>query len=213
MEKETTQSVSFYEIGIFILSLYVLIVMIVQMIMPLSTDMNELLWMIDTGICVVFIVDFIINFVKAPNKSHYMKYGVFDLAASIPNVGFLRFGRLAKIIRVLRLIKASKSINNIANTAFKNKGEGVFKSVLLLSILIIISSSILILTFEQDNSELNNAYDSFWWTMYTVLGMDYCNPPISFIGKGIAISLGITGMTLLGTFTAYLAEIFFNDKK
>ena len=162
--------ISFFEIIIFVLSIYVIIVMAVQMIVPMSSDMNELLWMIDTVVCGIFIIDFIINFAKAPSKIHYMKYGVFDLVASIPNIGILRIGRVAKIIRVLRIVKATKSINSIANNAFKNKGEGVFKSVALLSILIIISSSILILTFEQNNPELNNAYNSFWWTMYTVLG-------------------------------------------
>ncbi|MEG1334308.1 MAG: ion transporter [Bacteroides sp.] len=204
-------NISFFDITICILSFYVLAVMLIQLFIPMSPDMEELLWMIDTCICAVFIADFIINFIKAPNKLSYLKYGIIDLIASIPNIGALRFGRIAKIIRVFRIIKSAKSINSILTHTFKNKGEGIFKSVLLSSILLVIVSAMLILIFEKGNNEIDSASDAFWWTIYTLLGMDYCSPPISFYGKAIATILAISGMSLLGTFTAYLAEIFFNN--
>lgn len=213
MALSNNNKISFFEIIIFILSLYVLCVMTLELFMPMSEEMKELLWMIDTSICVIFIIDFLINFIKAPQKLHFLKFGIIDLLASIPNIGILRFGRIAKIIRVFRVIKAAKSINRILNQTFKNKGEGIFKSVILFSILLVIASSLLILTFEKGIGEINNAQDAFWWTIYTILGMDYCSPPISVYGKIIAALLAISGMTLLGSFTAYLAEIFFNNKK
>lgn len=185
-----------------------------QLFVDFSPEMNKLLWSIDTGICCIFIIDFIINLFTAKNKKTYLlKYGIIDLVASIPNIGILRLGRLAKIIRVIRMVKAFKSINVIINQTFQHKGEGIFKSVVVISILLIIISSMLILIFENGIGELNTANDAFWWTIYTLLGMDYCSPPLSFGGKTIAAVLALAGMTLLGSFTAYLAEIFFNNKK
>jgi voltage-gated potassium channel len=204
---------SFFDLIILVLSCYVLGAMIFELCVPVSEEMKELLWMIDTSICFIFIIDFLNNFIRAPRKLHFLRYGIIDLLASIPNVGILRFGRIAKIIRVLRVVKAAKSINSILSQTFKNKGESIFKSVVLFSILLVITSSMLILIFEKGIGEINTAQDAFWWTIYTILGMDYCSPPISIYGKIIAALLSISGMSLLGSFTAYLAEIFFNNKK
>lgn len=209
-----TIKISFFQIIVFLLSIYIVIIMILQLFVNFSPEMEKLLWTIDTGICFIFIIDFFISFITAKNKKSYLlRYGIIDLVASIPNVGFLRIGRLAKIIRVIRMVKAFKSINEIVKQTFQNKGEGIFKSVVVISVLLVIVSSMLILIFEKGIGEISTANDAFWWTMYTLLGMDYCPPPVSFGGKTIAIILALAGMTLLGSFTAYLAEKFFNNKK
>lgn len=205
---------SFFQLIIFLLSVYVIVVMILQAFMNFSDEMNDLMLMIDTSICCVFIVDFVANIITAENKKRYLlRYGLIDFVASIPTFGVFRLGRLSKIVRILRMVKAARSINDIINETFEKKGEGIFKSVILFSVLLLIISSIVILYVEKGVGEINTAEDAFWWTTYTLMGMDYCNPPVSFIGKIIATLLALAGMTLLGSFTAYLAEIFFNDKK
>ncbi|MGL4851040.1 MAG: ion transporter [Phocaeicola sp.] len=205
-------NISFFELTILILSIYVIIVMGYQFFFPVPDELDELLWIIDNCICTVFIIDFLVNLKKSENKLTYLKYGWIDLLASIPTIGILRVGRIAKIIRIVRIIKASQSIHKALSETFKNKVEGVFKSSVLLSVLLIIASSISILYFERNNTEINTADDSFWWTLYTLTGMDYCSPPISFAGKAIAVFLSTAGMTLLGSFTAFLASLFLNNK-
>lgn len=205
--------IPFFQIIIFLLSVYVVIMMILQFFVKFSQEMEELLWIIDTCICGIFIIDFGINFITAKHKLKFLKSGIIDLVASIPNVGALRFGRIAKIIRIFRMLKAMKSINGFLNQTFENKGEGIFKSVILFSTLLVIISSMAILHFEQNTGSINTAYDAFWWTLYTLLGMDYGEPPITTIGKVIAVLLVICGMSLLGSFTAYLADIFLTNKK
>lgn len=205
--------IPFFQIIIFLLSVYVVIIMILQFFVKFSQEMEELLWIIDTCICGIFIIDFGISFITAKHKLKFLKSGTIDLVASIPNIGVLRFGRIAKIIRIFRMLKAMKSINGFLNQTFEDKGEGIFKSVILFSTLLVIISSMAILHFEQNTGNINTAYDAFWWTLYTFLGMGYGEPPITAIGKIIAILLAICGMTLLGSFTAYLAEIFFTNKK
>lgn len=207
-----TATFSFFEFTILLLSIYVIFVMGYQLFFPVTNELEELLWMIDNCICVLFIVDFSINFKKAESKIAFLKYGWIDLIASIPTVGILRVGRVVKIIRITRIFKATRSIHNLLSDTFRNRVEGIFKSTLLLSVLLVIASSISILHVERGNPDLNSAYDSFCWTLYTLTGMDYCAPPLSFIGRMIAIFLAIAGMTLLGSFTAYLAGLFSNTK-
>lgn len=203
----------FFQILIFILSIYVIGAMIIEFIIPVSSEMSTLLLYIDSIICAFFFFDFIISFYSAENKINFMRTGWIDLIASVPTVGILRVGRFAKIIRIIRVFKAAKSLNEFLGYIFKNKADSLFKSILLSSILLIIPAAITILSLEKDVGEINNANDAVWWTLYTMLGMDYCSPPVTQIGKMIALILAIAGMTILGSFTAYLAEYFFNDKK
>lgn len=202
----------FFQILILTLSLYVIGALIFELVFNVSQEVAELLFYIDNAICAIFMIDFMMSFIKAENRIAYMKTGWLDLAASIPTVGFLRIGRTAKIIRIVRVIKATKSLDAFLSHIFKNRADSLFKSVLVSSILLIIPASLTILTLEKDVGPIQNATEAIWWTIYTMLGMDFCEPPVSFIGRIIAVILALAGMTILGTFTAYLADIFFKTK-
>lgn len=202
----------FFQLLILTLSLYVIGALIYELAFDVSQEVSELLFYIDNAICAIFMIDFTISFAKAESKIAYMKTGWIDLAASIPTIGLLRIGRTAKVIRIVRVIKATRSLKEFLSYVFKNKADSLFKSVLVSSFLLIIPASITILNLEKDGGSIQNANEAFWWTIYTMLGMDFCEPPVTFFGKIIAIILALAGMTILGTFTAYLADIFFKNK-
>lgn len=202
----------FFQLLILILSLYVIGALIYELAFDVSPEIAELLFYIDNAICVIFMTDFIISFIKAESKIAYMKTGWIDLAASIPTIGLLRIGRTAKVIRIVRVIKATKSLESFLSYVFKSKADSLFKSILISSFLLIIPASITILNLEKDGGSIQSAHEALWWTVYTLLGMDFCDPPVSFAGRIIAVILAIAGMTILGSFTAYLADIFFKNK-
>lgn len=202
----------FFQLLILILSLYVICALVYELAFNVSQEIAELLFYIDNAICVIFLVDFISSFIKAESKVIYMKTGWIDLAASIPTIGFLRIGRTAKIIRIIRVIKATKSLDAFLSHVFKSKADSLFKSVLISSLLLIIPASISILNLEKNGGSIQSASEALWWTIYTLLGMDFCEPPVSVLGRTIAVILALAGMTILGSFTAYLADIFFKNK-
>ncbi len=207
------KKVSFLNLLILLLSIYVLGAILVDTIFSIPKEISHLIQIIDFAICGVFLLDFCIQFYQAENKLRFMRWGWIDLVASIPMVDAFRFGRLFRMIRILRLVKAFKSLKEFIDSFFDNKAKGTLNSVLIISILMIIFSSISILQVENDpQSNINTAGDAIWWAFVTITTVGYGDYyPVTLEGRVIAVVLMTTGVGLFGTFTAFVANWFLKE--
>jgi len=208
------KEISFFNILILVLSLYVLLSLLISTVFQLSGELTILLNYIDNVICIIFLIDFSIRFKNSENKLEFMKWGWIDLVASIPSVDFLRAGRLLRLIRLLRVFRALKSTKLIYEHINRNKRQSALTSVALISFLMIVFSSIAILQFEKDiNSNIKTAEDAIWWSYVTITTVGYGDKfPITTEGRIIGAILMTTGVGIFGTFTA-LVSSWFIDKK
>ena len=208
------KEISFFNILILVLSLYVLLSLLISTVFQLSGELSILLNYIDNVICIVFLIDFSIRFKNSENKLEFMKWGWIDLVASIPSVDFLRAGRLLRLIRLLRVFRALKSTKLIYEHINRNKRQSALTSVALISFLMIVFSSIAILQFEKDIiSNIKTADDAIWWSYVTITTVGYGDKfPITTEGRIIGAILMTTGVGIFGTFTA-LVSSWFIDKK
>ncbi len=195
---------------ILVLSVYVLLALIVDTIFTLPSEIASILNLVDNGICVIFLFEFVVRFYKADSKLKFMKWGWIDLISSIPNVEFLRVGRTLRLIRLLRILRAFRSTKHIVNQVFKNKAQGAFATVSILALLLIIFSSISILQFETDsNSNIKTAEDALWWSYVTITTVGYGDKfPVTTGGRIIGGLLMTGGVGLFGTFTAFISSWF-----
>jgi voltage-gated potassium channel len=208
------KEISFFNILILVLSLYVLLSLLISTVFQLSGELTVLLNYIDNVICIVFLIDFSIRFKNSENKLEFMKWGWIDLVASIPSVDFLRAGRLLRLIRLLRVFRALKSTKLIYEHINRNKKQSALTSVALISFLMVVFSSIAILQFEKGiNSNIKTAEDAIWWSYVTITTVGYGDKfPITTEGRIIGAILMTTGVGIFGTFTA-LVSSWFIDKK
>ena len=199
------KEISFFNILILVLSLYVLLSLLISTVFQLSGELTVLLNYIDNVICIVFLIDFSIRFKNSENKLEFMKWGWIDLVASIPSVDFLRAGRF------FRALKSTKLIYEHIN---RNKKQSALTSVALISFLMVVFSSIAILQFEKGiNSNIKTAEDAIWWSYVTITTVGYGDKfPITTEGRIIGAILMTTGVGIFGTFTA-LVSSWFIDKK
>ncbi|MCH4182350.1 MAG: ion transporter [Prevotella sp.] len=206
---------SLFDFVIIVLSAYVLIALFISTVCHLSKNMMDLLDMIDNFICIIFLIDFIHNFYTAKNKLAFMRWGWIDLISSIPTFTYLRYGRLFKLIRLLRILRAFRSTKIIVRYIFKSKIKGTMVSVFIITILMIIFSSIAILNVEKaPNSNIKTASDALWWTIETITTVGYGDKyPVTNPGRVIGTMLMICGVGLFGTYTAYIASFFVNNKE
>jgi voltage-gated potassium channel len=207
------KKISFLNLLILVLSIYVLGSLIVDTFFELDPEISHLLQLIDLAICGVFFLDFCIQFYKADNKLKFMRLGWIDLVASIPMIDFLRFGRLFRLIRILRIIKAFKSLKEFIDSFFGDKAKGTLNSALIISILMMIFSTISILQVETDpESNISTAGDAIWWAFVTITTVGYGDfYPVTLEGRLIAAVLMTTGVGLFGTFTAYVGSWFLKE--
>lgn len=210
-EKNTLTSLNIIAI---ILSVYVLLIFIIQTIFTLPTEVIKVLDFIDNIICVFFLFDFFIRFYKAENKLQFLKWGWIDLISSIPTFDALRFGRLLRLIRLIRILRAFRSTKHIINHIYKKKSKGAFTTVSVIAILTLIFSSISILQFEDaPNSNIKTAEDAIWWACSTISTVGYGDKyPVTTEGRIVGVILMIVGGGLFATMSGFFASWFVDDQ-
>lgn len=210
--KEKTQKpqLAIFDLIILILSFYVLIALLVDAFVTLDPEVSRMLNLIDNMVCLIFIIDFIRNFRQAPNKLQFLKWGWIDLLASIPNVDFLRAGRLLRVVRLIRIIRAFRSTKLLVDYIFRDKPRGAFTSVSIIAVLLLLFSSVAILLVETDpEANIKTAEDAIWWAFVTLTTTGYGDRyPVTTEGRLIAAVLMVAGVGLFGTFTGYVASWF-----
>jgi voltage-gated potassium channel len=170
--------------------------------------------MIDDLICVIFLIDFIVRFSRAPSKLKFMKWGWIDLISSIPAFDILRAGRFIRLIRLIRILRAVRSTKMLVEYIFRNRTRGTFAAVASLSVLLVIFASISVLNAETvPHSNIKTAEDALWWAFVTVTTVGYGDKyPVTTEGRMIAAVLMVAGVGLFGTFTGFVASWFMEPK-
>jgi voltage-gated potassium channel len=215
METTATSKLTIFQVLIAILSVYVLGALFIDTVYTLPSEVSHLLSIIDDAICIIFLFDVTQRFYQAENKLIFMKWGWIDLVSSIPAFGALRAGRAVRLVRLLRILRAVRSTRILVGYLFKNRKNGTFSLVAILSFLVMIFASISILNVETDpNSNIKTAEDAIWWSFTTITTVGYGDRyPVTTEGRIIASILTIAGVGLFGTFTGFVASWFMNGNK
>lgn len=215
IDEKEPEKLSFLNILILILSIYVLAALMLDTFIKLPAEVSRMLTMIDNIICGIFLFDFAQRFYRAKNKLKFMKWGWIDLLSSIPTLDFMRVGRALRLIRLLRILRAFRSTKHLVQHVFKNRTQGTLTAAAVIAILMVIFSSIAILQVENDpNSNIKTAEDAIWWAYVTITTVGYGDKfPVTTEGRIIAALLMTVGVGLFGTFTAFLASWFVDQTK
>ncbi len=199
--------VVYLEIVVLCLSIFSLLALLGEIFLPLAPPQRELLQDIDTIICGVFLLDFFVHLWLAPGKKAYLKWGWVDLLSSIPEIEWLRWGR---IFRVVRIVRALRSFNEVREHLSLDRAKGTFGVVTLITILATIFATLAMLVFETaPESNIKTAGDALWWAFATITTIGYGDRyPVTLAGRIVAVILVICGLSVFGTFTAYIASFF-----
>lgn len=215
-EKNQNQNrLNLLNVLVIILSVYVLIAFIVDTVFNVSEEVSKVLNLLDNAICMFFLFDFVMRFSKAESKLQFMKWGWIDLISSIPNVDFLRAGRVLRLIRLIRIIRAFRTTQSLVNHVFQDRAQGAFTTVTTIAVLLILFSSISILQFEDvPESNIKTAEDAVWWAYVTITTVGYGDKfPVTTEGRIIGAILMTAGVGLFGTFTGFVSSWFVGGKK
>ncbi|WP_336517006.1 potassium channel family protein [Pollutibacter soli] len=215
MDQTKTEKLTFLNLIIIILSIYVLVALMLDTFIKLPSEVSRILYITDNLICFVFLFDFAVRFRKAQNKLAFLKWGWIDLVSSIPSFDFMRVGRALRLIRLIRILRAFRSTKHLVQYIFRQKSRGALTAAITIAILMVIFSSIAILQVEVDpSSNIKTAEDALWWSYTTITTVGYGDKfPVTTEGRLIAVALMTVGVGLFGTFTAFLASWFIGENK
>ena len=200
-----------YQIFMLLFCLYALIVLAADSFFSIDQSTRTILDSADNAVCALFFLDFLISFVRAPNKWKYLAtWGWIDLASSIPMIDTLRWGRAARVLRIFRVLRGVRATKLIISFILDRRSEATFLAAALISILLVVFSSIAILQLETSaDANIKTPEDALWWAFVTITTVGYGDKvPLSPEGRIIAGLLMTAGVGLFGTFSGFVAAWF-----
>jgi voltage-gated potassium channel len=200
---------------ILLLSIAVLVELSVSILVPLPLEIKRLFDIADTGICVLFMSDFLLLLYLHKNRTKYFfTWGWLDLLSSIPLLDTFRWGRLARIIRLLRLFRGLRNSTGLLRRMFSNKRETTIVAIILTVLSVAVFSSLAILVAEDGSgSPINSAEKAVWWALTTMTTVGYGDlTPITTLGRSIAVLTMFAGIGVFGAFSAVMASFLVQQK-
>lgn len=200
------------ELPMIILGFIWLVLLVVELIWGL----NPLLEIINLSIWGIFILDFLLKFFLAPDKSDFLKKNVLTVISLL--VPALRIFRIARFIRIMRSVRAVRgirfikvigSINRGMRSLSASLGRRKFGYVLSFTLVVMLIGAAGMYTFEnQEKTGFNTYGESLWWTamILTSMGSEYW--PRTPEGRALCFLLSLYGFAVFGYFTATLASFF-----
>ncbi len=187
-------------------------------VIELTGNLSPALEFIGIGIWVVFILDFALKLVLAPDKTDYLKANwLTALALVVPALRVFRIFRVLSILRAaraargLRLFRVVSSLNRgmrALGHTMRRRGVGY---VVVLTVVVILLGAAGMYAFENElpNGEGLKSYgDALWWTgmLLTSLGSAYW--PRTAEGRVLCFILALYGLAVFGYVTATIATFF-----
>jgi voltage-gated potassium channel len=207
-DKHSELGGSSYELFIGALSI-LSIFNLVLLLLPISDQQHDLVFIVDSWLTIIFITDFLVRLKRAPSKSQYFfrGFGWLDLIGSLPA---LRIFRLFRVVRVARLLR-EYGFKNVVHDLVHSPAEGSLLFVILLVIVTLEFGGSAVLHFESNapHANITTGGDAIWWGIVTITTVGYGDfYPVTTGGRSVAVIMMIVGISLIGTFTSYLATKF-----
>ena len=186
-----------------------------------------ILWIIDVICCTIFMANFFFEHRLAASKRWYWKHNWIDFITSIPlppvqviaasgDLGIVRLGRLLRAVRILRALRLFRialffwrGMDHLSSTL----DVRLLKRSLLYGLLSLVFGACIFMGLERMESG-SGFWASLWWSFTTLVTGGYADihNPQTASGKILTVFLVITGMVLVGVFTATLTSILVSDE-
>lgn len=198
--------ISVNNIVIMLLSIFSIALLSLTFFIPEESQVYRLLTYFDFLLCIIFLFDFIKQFIAAEKKWKYMiTIGWLDLLSSIPVVSELRYIRIFRIFRVFRIIKSIKVLIDFIKN---NKANSLYGFIVFVVFTLLVLCTTAVLYVEQYQGNIKTAEDALWWSFITITTVGYGDHyPVTNVGRLISVVLIIAGIASFGAGISYI-----NDK-
>lgn len=193
-------------------------VWLMLLIVELTRGLSPLLEAVGVVIWIVFVFDFGLKFLLAPDKRDYLRASwLTAIALALPALRVFRVVRLFRLLRLaratrgLRLVRVVTSMNRGMRALGASMGRRGFGYVAALTVLVTLAGAAGMYAFEGNNPEgrgLESYGEALWWTgmIMTTMGSDYW--PYTAEGRVLCLLLALYAFGVFGYVTAVLSTFF-----
>ncbi len=157
----------------------------------------------------IFIVDFLVKFILAPEKIRFLKSNILTaVSLIIPAFRVFRLVRVLRLLRGVRLVRLMSSLNRSMKSLSASMGRRGFGYVVLLIMLFTFGGAAGMYAIERNNPGFESYGMALWWTAMRIItaGSDFW--PATTEGRVLAFILSLFGYAIFGYVTATLATFF-----
>jgi len=206
------------EVVIGILIVFSVTLTLVEMIMtPASPMLSTILW-VNYVITVVFAVELTLRFVAASLDDHFVRpymrrwwldlLAVFPALLLVPGLVLLRGFRILRFVRLLRFGRLFSSAPRFLPYVVR---EGAFHFTYVTGALLatVTVGTALILSLERvSNPEIDNLWDAFWFSLYSMFaGEPIPGPPQTIGGRIASVLLMFAGILVVAAFIGTVSAL------
>lgn len=168
---------------------------------------------IDSGMLIIFAVDYFARLYLAPKKWDFVKRNVFDLLAIIPFNSIFSFFRIGRALRLVRLARAMR-LTRLAGFigVLQRRGHRFLRKGGLIYYLWLSVALVVIMAAVYSLAEGRSYTDSLWWAVVTATTVGYGDiSPSTALGRVAAVLLMFNGIGLIGTLTSSITAYLSDD--
>ncbi len=182
------------------------------LIVELIWGLPKLLGYLSLAIWIIFIVDFLIKLLLAPNKLQFLKINWLTAVSLIlPALRVLRIFRAFRLVRGLRgirLVRVVSSLNRSLNSLAATMQRRAFGYVLLLTAIVTFGGAAGMYALEQDTAGFKSYSLALWGTAMRVITAGNEFNPATPEGRTLAFLIAVFGYAIFGYMTATIASFF-----
>jgi voltage-gated potassium channel len=178
----------------------------------IATTINWIVWLAFCG-------EFIGRLILSPDKRRFVWRSWFDLLiiAVSPPFGVpesLQSVRAVRAVRVLRLVRTLAFLTIGVRASRRALQHRKFHYVLVVTgAVMLLGAAGLYVVERQQNEAITSFGDALWWAVTTTTTVGYGDIyPRTTEGRLIAVVLMLTGIGVIGVFTATIASFFFIEE-
>lgn len=165
-------------------------------------------------VCIIFMLDYALGVMLAPNHRRYAWRNIGFLLISIPYlniidlIGWQPDPDVLYYIRFIPLVRGAWAMAIVVSYISTNKIIGIFASYSSIMLLVLYFASIMFYSREYAvNPAVNTYWSSLWWCSLEMTTIGAPVNPFTPTGKVLAAVLSGMGMIMFPLFTVYLTQI------
>ncbi|MDQ2810255.1 MAG: ion transporter [Chloroflexota bacterium] len=202
------------------------------LVLDLTNGLPPVLQAVSTAIWIVFILDFIVKLLIAPDKVRYLRHNWLTVLALV--LPALRVLRVARVVQLLRVGRAARTVNLLRMLTSLNRGTRALQRtvgqhgllyLVPLTLIVPLVGAGGIAQFENPaavhaqypaaapGTGIPSYGEAIWWTamILTTFGSDYW--PQTVAGRLVCWALSLYALGVFGYITATLASHFIGTTK
>ncbi len=165
-------------------------------------------------VCILFLGDFFIGLVIAPDKGKYFKHKWFFLIISIPYLNIINQYNItfsADVLYYLRFVPLLRGAYALAMVmGYFSQNRAVSLLWQYIAILVSLVYCLALIFYYQEHSvnpDVKTFWDALYWAAMNMTTVGCYFHAVTYAGKIISVILPIGGMLILPVFTVFITDL------